>query len=127
MKISQKRQQQISLKTQKKYIERYWQKKGDPTDDIDRLYGSRKEGGRGLTGREDGIDLSMQGLEDNIRKSKERLITAANSSIGNISTNRKTIKTRKEKWEEKQLHGYFKQKLVILHTRKHGHSNEREI
>ena len=30
--------------------------------------------------------------------------------IDTISTGRKTIKVRKEKWEEKQLYGYFKWK-----------------
>ena len=74
-----------------------------PRDDIDRLFVSRKEGGRGLTSIKDCIDASIQGLKDYIKKSKERLITVATSSIDNIRANKK-----KRKWEEKQLYGYFK-------------------
>ena len=35
-----------------------------PRDDIDRLYVSRKEEGRGLAGIEESIDASIQRLED---------------------------------------------------------------
>ena len=42
-----------------------------PRDDIDRQYMLRKVGERGLPS----IDAWMQGLEDNIKKSKERLVT----------------------------------------------------
>ena len=41
-------------------------------DDIDRLYVSRKEGGRGLTSIEDSVDAPIQCLKDFIKKSKER-------------------------------------------------------
>ena len=74
------------------------------SDDIDRLYVLRK----GLTSIEDSIKASIWELEEYIKKSKERLITAANNSTDNIRTNRTTTKTRKQKWEEKQLYGYFK-------------------
>ena len=37
-------------------------------DDIDRLYASRKEGGRGLMSTEDSVDASIQRLEDYIEK-----------------------------------------------------------
>ena len=40
------------------------QKALHPKDDIDRLYVSRKEGGRGLTSIEDSIDALIQRLED---------------------------------------------------------------
>ena len=45
----------------------------------------------------------------NIKKSKERVIIAAgkNKSRPSMRTNR-TIITKKEKWERKQLNGYFK-------------------
>ena len=42
-----------------------------------------------------------------IKMSKERLITATRNNTENKKINRKTI-TRKQKWEEKQLYGYFK-------------------
>ena len=78
-------------------------------DDIDRLYVPRKEGRRGLASIEDCVDTSTQELEDCIKKDKERLIAATNNSIGNIITNKKITKMKKQKWEEKQLYGYFKQ------------------
>ena len=43
----------------------------------------------------DCIDISMQGLGDNIKQSKERLITTASNTIDNIDTNRKTTKNYK--------------------------------
>ena len=46
-----------------------------PRDVIDRLYESRKEGGRGLTNMKDFVDASKKVLEDYIKKNKERLIT----------------------------------------------------
>ena len=39
-----------------------------PRDDVNRLYVSRKEGGRGLTSIEDTVDASIQRLEDYIEK-----------------------------------------------------------
>ena len=45
-----------------------------PWDDIDRLYVSRKEGRR-LASIEDSVDTSKRRLEDDIKKSKEKLIT----------------------------------------------------
>ena len=69
-------------------------------DDIDRLYVSRKE--RGFVSTETYMDTSVQGLKEYIEKCKERLITTASKS--NI---RKTTKTRKQKWEEKQLYEYL--------------------
>ena len=40
-------------------------------DDRDRIYVSRKEGGRGLTNNEDNVDTSIRHLEDYIKKYKE--------------------------------------------------------
>ena len=42
-----------------------------PRDDVDRLYVSRKEGGRGLASIEDNVDASIQLLEDYIEKHGE--------------------------------------------------------
>ena len=78
-----------------------------PRDDTDRLYVSRNEAGRGFASIEDSVDTSIRGLKDNIKKSKERLITAAKNNKNNKKINRTTV-TRKQKWEEKQLSGYFK-------------------
>ena len=66
----------------------------NPRGYIDRVYVSRKE--------------EERGLEEYIKKTTEKLITAARNSIGIIRINRKTTKTKKQKLEEKQLYGYFK-------------------
>ena len=76
-------------------------------DDVDRLYVPRKEGGRGLASIEDSVDASIHRLKDYIEKHKGRLIKAIRNNTGNTIDNRMT-KTRKQKWQEKQLHGRFK-------------------
>ena len=48
-------------------------------DDIDRLYVSIKEGGRGLVNTEDSVDASIQRLEDYIEKRGERKLQNANN------------------------------------------------
>ena len=77
-----------------------------PRDDVDRLYVSRKEGGRGIASMEDSVDVSIQQLEDCIQKHDGRLITAIRND-NNTMDNRMTI-TRKQKWDGKQLYGHFK-------------------
>ena len=77
-------------------------------DDVDRLYVLRKEGGRGLASIEDSVDALIQRLEDYIQKLEEGLITATRNDTENTMNNRRTI-TRKQKWERKQLYGWFKQ------------------
>ena len=74
-------------------------------DDINRLYVLRK-GGSGLASIKDSVDPSIWRLEDYIKKRKERLITASSNSNGDIRANR--TMSRKQKWKEKQLYGYFK-------------------
>ena len=44
-----------------------------PRDDVDRLYVSRKAGGRGLTSIEDSVDASVQRLKDYIEKRGEKI------------------------------------------------------
>ena len=78
-----------------------------PRDDVDRLYVSRKEGGRGLTSIEDSVDTSIHRLENYIQKHEVGLITATRHETENTMNNRMTV-TRKQKWEGKQLHGRFK-------------------
>ena len=72
-----------------------------PRDDVDSLYVSRKDGGRGLASIEVSVDASIR-LEDYIDKHEEGLITAITNDTDNTMDNRMTI-TRKQKWEEKQL------------------------
>ena len=76
-------------------------------DDVDRLYVSRKGGGRGLASIEDSIDASIQRLEDYIQKHDGGLITAIRNDTDKTMNNRMTI-TRKQKWEGKQLYRRLK-------------------
>ena len=65
-----------------------------PRDDVDRLYVSRKEVGRGLASIEDSVDASIQRLEDYIEKYDRGLIAAMRNDTDNTMDNRMTI-TRK--------------------------------
>ena len=78
-----------------------------PRDDVDRLYVSRKVGGRELASIEDSVDTSIQRLENYIQKHDAGLITVIRNDNDNTMDNRMTI-TRKQKWEGKQLYGRFK-------------------
>ena len=78
-----------------------------PRDDFDRLYASRKEGGRELASIEDTVDASIQRLEDYIEKHERGLITTIRNDTDNTRDKRVTT-TRKQKWEGKQLYGRFK-------------------
>ena len=73
-----------------------------PKDDIDCLYVSRKEGGRGLGSIEDSVDASIHRLEDYIQKHDGGLITAIRNDTEKTMDNRMTI-TWKQKWEGKNL------------------------
>ena len=81
------------------------QKALHPRNESDRQYVSRKEGGIELARLEDCIDVSMQENEKYTKKNEEIPIIADSNRKGNIKTNKKTSKTRKQKWEEKQLQG----------------------
>ena len=76
-------------------------------DDVDRLYVSRKEWGRGLASIEDSVDASIQRLEAFIEKHERGLIIAIRNNTDKTIDNRMTI-TRKQKWEVKQLNVRFK-------------------
>ena len=76
-------------------------------DDVDRLYVSIKQGGRGLASIEDTVDASIQRLEDYIEKNERGLITTISVDTYN-TINEKMTTTRKQKWEEKQIYGRFK-------------------
>ena len=61
-----------------------------PRDDVDRLYVSRKEGGRGLASNEDSVDALIQRLEDYIQKHDGGLITAMRNDTVNTMDNKMT-------------------------------------
>ena len=91
-----------------------------PSDDMDRLYISRIEGGRGLASIEDTVDASIHRLEDYIEQHEGGLITAIRNNTDNPIDNRIT-KTRKQKWEEKIIHGRFKRLINNISHDKTGH------
>ena len=85
-------------------------------DDIDRLYVSRKEGGRELASIEDSVDISIQRLEDYLEKHERGLITAIRNNTDSTIDNRMTI-TRKQNEAEKQLYGRFKRLINNPHDK----------
>ena len=72
--------------------------------------------GRGLASIEGSVHASIQRLEDYIEKHERGLITAIRNNADNTIDNRMTI-TRKQKWEEEQLYGRFKQLIKISHDK----------
>ena len=97
-----------------------------PKDDADRLYVPRKEGGRGLASIENSVDTSIQRLEDYIEKHERRLIMAIRNNTDNTIDNRMT-KTRKQKWEDNQLHGRFKRLINNLTRQNLDMAKKREL
>ena len=59
-----------------------------PRDTVDRLYVSRKEGGRGIANIEDSVDASIERLEDCTEKHERGLITAIRNDTDNTMDNR---------------------------------------
>ena len=70
-----------------------------PRDDFDRLYVSRKEGGRRLASIEDTVDASLQRHEDYIEKQERGLITTIRVDTDNTINERMTT-TRKQNGKE---------------------------
>ena len=68
-----------------------------PRDDVDRLYVSRKEEGRGLPSIEDIVDASIRRLEDNIEKRGGRENTATRNNMDNTTISRTEITNKSEK------------------------------
>ena len=84
-----------------------------PKSNVDRLYLSRIEGGRGLIGVQDTVETAILGLRNNVRNSKERLLIAAHTmeedddrETPNEYKKREKNK-RKTQWTQNQLHGQF--------------------
>ena len=88
-----------------------------PRDDVDRLYVSRKEGGKGLTSIEDNVDVSIQWLEDYIEKHERGLITTIRNDTDNTIDERMTT-TRKQRWEGKKPYGRFKRLISNISHQK---------
>ena len=67
----------------------------------------KKKKGRGFENNGVCLDISIDRLR-NILKNEPKLIATANNSSGNIKTNIKQTRTRKQEWKEKQLYRYLK-------------------
>ena len=65
-----------------------------PKSNVDRLYISRNEGGRGLFSIEDTIETSKTGLKSYVQESKERLLSAARKSGMEVKETVKEYKDR---------------------------------
>ena len=66
-----------------------------PGDDVDRIYVSRKGGGRGHVSIEDSVEASIQRLEHYIEKRGGRLIADTRNNTDNTRIDRTKI-TRKQ-------------------------------
>ena len=88
-----------------------------PRDNVDWLYVSRKEGGRGLVNIEDTADASIQRLEDYIEKHEQGLITSIRKDTDNMIDER-IATTRKQKLEAKPLYGRFKRLIKNISHQK---------
>ena len=77
-----------------------------PRDDVDRLYVSGMEGGRGLAGIEDSVYALIQRFKYYIEKHEGGLTIATKNDTDNVMSNRMTI--TKKIWKERQLYGRFK-------------------
>ena len=82
-----------------------------PQSDVDRLYIPRKEGGRGLLGVEDCVQIEVESLAKYVSASDELLLQAVSKEhlITRQTCDQDTKKTRREerhkRWREKSLHG----------------------
>ena len=84
-----------------------------PKSNVDRLYLTSREGGRGLIGAQDFVKTGILWLRNYVRNSKESLLIAArtieddkNRDIPSEYRKRKKNE-RKTQWTQKQLHGQF--------------------
>ena len=84
-----------------------------PKSNVDHLFIPRKEGGGGLQGVKETVNLTNLGLENYVKESRERLLTATRSvDIDFIEPIRETTIEAKEQekeertisWEEKMSH-----------------------
>ena len=83
-----------------------------PKADVDRLYLQRCEGGRGLLGLEDCVQVEVHSLEKYLSTSKEKILKEVSRSriIENNKYGRskeEIHKEHREKSERKPLHGQF--------------------
>ena len=84
-----------------------------PKSNVDRLYLPRKDGGRGLLGVENTVNIAKVSLKRYVSNSTERLLSSLriiedDAFIESEADAKKRKRTeRKENWKEKTLHGQF--------------------
>ena len=84
-----------------------------PKSNVDRLYLPRKDGGRGLLGVEDTVNIAKVSWKRYVNNSTERLLSSLRiieddefiESEADVKKRKRT--ERKENWKEKTLHGQF--------------------
>ena len=72
-----------------------------PKSNVDRLYLSRSEGGRGLNGVQYTVETAILGLRNYVRNSKERLLIAARTIEKHEDRETQTEYKKGEKNEKK--------------------------
>ena len=84
-----------------------------PKSNVDRLYLPRKDGGRGLLGVEDTVNIAKVSLKRYVNNCTERLLSSLRiTEEGEVIESEADVKKRKrmerkENWKEKTLHGQF--------------------
>ena len=95
-------------------------------DNVNRLYVSKKEGGRRLASIEDSVDASIQRLEDYVEKRRGWLFTATWNNTDDTKTNWMEI-TRKQKWKDNNSVDVLNYYEATSQTRKYGRGYECDI
>ena len=80
-----------------------------PQADVDRLYLRREEGGKGMIGVEDCVEIEVKSLSEYVNVSTESLIRAvkAEEILGDGKTKREILEKRKNQYMRKNLHSQF--------------------
>jgi hypothetical protein len=84
-----------------------------PQSDVDRLYLPRKEGGRGLLQVKQTVEEEKRALNDYIQSSTEdALKTVSEEDLFNVENTKndyrkQEIKNRRDRWQNKALHGQY--------------------
>ena len=95
-------------------------------DDVERLYVSRKKGGRGSAIIEDSVDASIRRLKDYIKKSWRRFITVTWNNTDKTRINRTTIIRKQKNGKKNKCMDISSDKQAKSYTWRLGHGSERE-
>ena len=83
-----------------------------PQADVDRLYMKRENGGRGMIGIEDCVDMEMGNLKEYLENSEESMLkeVVEEGIVGSGRTKKDVLEKRGRNYKEKALHGQFYRK-----------------